>query len=212
MMVWAYRRLRMAPFWAWFVIAGVILSPIIYDLILNAQGPSTYYFQQQVASAIVGADGLYYIHVGDKFEVHANVIRHRSNGGDCRLRVWRVRQDVGGAFDGWISLIQPPYVDQHFQGDDKFRQTSWPLPGAIQYPIIVGNDWFIDPAAREQTIDVFVIARYDCNLLDKFVARWLQNSGEELEEIGHRKLNGFEIPHWQPGDGESEHTRVVLVR
>jgi hypothetical protein len=209
---WFYTKAK--PICFWLVAAMLVLLPVEYLAIQNAYGPSTDYFNQHVSSAARGADGRNYIYIGDEFNVSSNVIRHKTNG-SCRLAVWRVREDIGGFHDGRISLIQ--YADEAFVGDGEWRQTSWPVVHKDADKIIVKPDWIDDPRSDEQSIDVFVIARYYCNILDGLWPRWLDSAASDFPSEGeskHRYLApGLVIPYWdEAGRLESEHTRVILKR
>lgn len=201
--------LRRYSYCCYILAAIFVLIPFEYFFALNYHGPSTNYFNQVVVSAMQGDDKRSYIYVGDAFRVAAEVVRHRVNG-SCHLSVWRVRQNIGGIFNGRISLIQ--HVDQAFIGDGEFRHTSWPIPPD---KITVTEAWFDDPAADEQVIDVFVIARYYCNFLDDVFPRWLGNP--ELVRYDQRitptrsLAPTLKIPYWNPKSHlESEHSEVVL--
>jgi hypothetical protein len=190
------------------IASSLLACYLLFLLVLNAYGPSTNYFNQSVASAIRGPDGRDYIRVGDNFLVKSEVIRHRLNG-LCVLDVWRVRENVDGAHAGDIHLLQ--FIKQSFVGDDEFRHTSWPIPPA---KIVVGEDWFDGPDVQEQTLDVFVVGRYNCNVLDRWIPRWLRSSDGLVDTPNRgRHLVGFSIPNWHEWlHFESEHTRVVLTR
>ena len=185
------------------VLLMLIASPVEYFAILNCLGPSTDYFDESVASAR-HIDGESYIQVGDDLVVKAEVIRHRING-TCRLAVWRVRQNVGGKFDGRISLLQ--YIEQNFVGDGQFRHTSWPIPPTR---IVVTENWFDDPNVAEQTIDIFVIARYYCNFLDDLYPRWIDGIKKKTQTPASA-LHGFAIPYWN-GRDETAHAKIIMKR
>lgn len=188
------------------VLLAILGSPLWYFFIVNAMGASTDYFDQSITTAKQDHDGQSVLHVGDPFRVHAGVIRHLVNG-SCQLAVWRVRENVGGKFDGRINLLQ--YIDQTFVGDGVFRHTSWPLPPIA---ITVTDNWFDDPDAKEQTMDVFVIARYYCNMVDDVFPRWLRSPDVDHAPLD-RHISGFEIPRWNPNSFlESAHTRFVIKR
>ena len=182
-------RRSVAPACFWILLALILLSPVEYWAIVSWPD-STDYFLQEVDSAKIGPDGRHYIFVGDDLHVRAFNWRHLING-TCLLSVDRWRENVGGKYDGKRSLMQ--HVDQQFVGDGIYRRTSWPLaPQRIQ----ITSDWFDDPAATEQVIDIFTTGTYDCNPLD------------------HLRL-ALGIPrvhHDGQGRPEREHTRVVLRR
>jgi len=140
----------------WIVLLQIILSPFIYWAILNVHD-STDYFLQEVASAKKGADGRDYIYVGDPILIKAYNWRHLVNG-TCFLEVSRVRQNVGGKYDGKKTTFQ--FVGQAFVGDGKIRQTSWPIPPVV---IKVDESWFDDPDAEEQEMDIWTEGPYECN-------------------------------------------------
>ena len=187
----------------WVVLLEVVLAPVEYLATLNAYGSSTDYFNQYVASAEHGPNGQDFVTVGDDFLVRAEIIRHRVNG-TCQLSVNRVRENVGGRLPGAIHLIQ--HVDQNFVGDGAFRYTSWPIPPA---KIVVGDDW-IEPGAAQQVIDVFVVGRYYCNVLDRVFPRFLR--GDDGGDPGRHQV-GFDIPGWDSQDHEEgNHSRVTVKR
>jgi hypothetical protein len=174
----------------WIVIAMILLSPFEYWAIVSWPDSSDY-FLQEVDSATKGADGRDYIYVGDDLHVSAYNWRHKLNG-NCDISVDRVRQNVGGRFDGKRHIMQ--HVDQQLNGDGFIRSTSWPL-APVRIPVTA--DWFDDENADEQEMDIFTSGFYkNCNLLDVI-----------------RTHLGFPRVHhdgqWNP---EREHTRVVLRR
>lgn len=143
----------------WIVVLLIVCSPLIYYAILSWPD-STDYFLQEVASAKRGPDGRDYIYVGDPILIKAYNWRHKING-TCFLDVSRVRENVGGKFDGKKTTFQ--FVNQYFVGDGLIRQTSWPIPPVV---IKVDDSWFDDPDAEEQEMDIWTEGPYNCNPLD----------------------------------------------
>ena len=143
----------------WIVVLQIIFSPLIYYAILNVHD-STDYFLQEVSTAKKGPDGRDYIYVGDPILIKAYNWRHLVNG-TCFLEVSRVRQNVGGKFDGKKTEFQ--FVGQAFVGDGIIRRTSWPIPPV---EIKITEDWFDDPEAEEQEMDIWTEGPYECNILD----------------------------------------------
>lgn len=178
------------PYCFYLVLLTIAWSPVIYWAAVNSFGDSTDYFFQSVESAEPGPDGRNYIYVGDNIRITAINHRHRVNG-SCLLEVDRVRENVGGKFDGQKHVFQ--HVQQQFPGDGEPRRTSWPIPPIY---IRVDESWFDDPTAIEQEMDIYTAGTYECNPLDSF---WLF--------IGWpRMMHDFK---WNE---ERERTRVVLTR
>ena len=187
-----YRHMKLlyyrhwVSFWVFCVL--LICLPITYWASLNGFGDSTDYFLQEVSSSVKGPDGRHYIYVGDDLRVTAYNYRHEVNG-SCFIEVDRLRQNVGGKFAGRRHLMQR--VEQRFVGDGKIRRTSWPI---APERITITEDWFDDPEAEEQEMDIFTTGTFYCNPLDWF---WLK--------IGRPRVH-----HDQDENPEREHTRVVL--
>lgn len=173
----------------WIVLAQIVLSPLIYYAIISWPD-STDYFLQEVSSSVKGQDGRDYIVVGDPILIKAYNYRHLING-TCLLEVDRIRKNVGGKYDGKETVFQ--HVQQYFVGDGIIRRTSWPIPPVV---VKVTDDWFDDPDATEQPMDIFTAGPYECNFLDK-IRKW----------VGYpRMMHDAKLNPWR------EKTRVVLVR
>jgi hypothetical protein len=174
---------------AWVVTLGLLLTPVGYLAVISWPD-STDYFMQEVASAKKGPDGRNYIYVGDELHVTAYNYRHLING-TCVIDVWRGRQNVGGKYDGKRTAFQ--FVQQAFVGDGKVRKTAWPI---VPETIMITEDWFDDPTATEQEMDIFTWGTYNCNILDNV-----------RMQLGFpRVLHDGERNPWR------EKTRVVLKR
>lgn len=188
-MVQVFRRERVSRISFYIVLAAVLLSPFEYWAVISIPD-STDYFLQTVDSASKGGDGRGYIYVGDSLHVSAYNWRHKLNG-SCTIRVYRNRENVGGKFDGQRTVMQDLY--QQFVGDGVIRRTSWPL---APEKISITEDWFDDPEATEQEMDIFTTGWYQCNPLDQ-IRLW----------AGVPRVH-----HNANGDPERERTRVVLRR
>ncbi len=169
--------------------AVIFLVWIIYLAIIDIPD-STDYFLQEVDSSERGVDDRDYIYVGDNLHIRAYNWRHKRNG-TCLIGVDRMRENVGGKFDGKRHLIQ--HVDQYFAMDGIIRQTSWPI-GDVTIPIT--KDWFDDEEAEEQEMDIFTTGYFDCDFLDQI----------------RLKLGVPRVHHNGEGLPERERTRVVLRR
>ena len=223
---WSVLRDFLQPVSFWIIVAAVATSPIWYTSLLNWPGPSTFYFDQNVASARHD-EGLGYILPGDQLLMHASTVRHKFNG-RCELAVWRVRENIGGKYDGNIHLMQ--FVWQAFVGENFFRKTSWPIAPArviVDKTNVVqdqktgeftGADgtWFDDPSVQQQTVDVFVVGRYYCNFMDYIFPRFLEDNDGVTDPAffgRDRALQNFSIPGWDIHSGlEGGHSRVILKR
>ncbi len=185
----SFLRKHIYPVCFWVVVAMIVLSPLEYDAIVSWPD-STDYFLQTVDSAVHGPDGRNYIYVGDNLHVKAYNFRHHVNG-TCLLHVNRIRQNVGGKYDGKMHRFQQ--VDQYFVGDGIIRQTSWPIFPSV---ISITEDWFDEPSADEQEMDIYTAGTYDCNVLDR-IRQWLGIP---------------RVMHDGEGNPWREKTRVVLRR
>jgi hypothetical protein len=173
----------------WIVCLMVLFSPFIYWAIVSWPD-STDYFLQEVDSAKAGPDGRDYIYVGDQLHVTAYNWRHKING-TCLINVDRVRENVGGKYNGKRHLLQR--LEQYPTGDGIIRRTSWPLDPV---KIMVTEDWFDDPEATEQEMDIFTTGDFNCNPLDRIRIA-----------LGIPRLH-----HDGQGHPWREKTRVVLKR
>lgn len=185
---WGLFRQRADPICFWVVVIVAALSPLEYWAILSIPDSTDYFLQQVVSSK--SDDGRDYIYVGDNLHVTAYNWRHRING-NCLIHVDRNRETVGGKFHGKRTTFQS--LDQKFIGDGFIRRTSWPILPAV---VKITEDWFDDPEAQEQEIDIFTTGTFNCNALDS-LRLWLG-----IPRVHHNAA----------GAPERERTRVVLKR
>lgn len=178
----------------WIVVTAIILFPFEYLAIMSLPD-STDYFLQEVDSSVTGPDGRNYIYVGDNIHIKAYNWRRLPpalfNDGKCLLDVSRVRANVGGKFDGKKTEFQ--FVQQQFVNDGNIRLTSWPIPPVY---VKITDDWFDDPDADEQEMDIWTEGPYDCNIVDHI-----------RKSLGFPRM--MHDNHWNPWRHK---TRVVLKR
>jgi hypothetical protein len=170
-------------------------------------GPSTSYFNQQITSALHAPDGDH-LFLGDPVIIAAGTIRHKRNA-NCDLAVWRVRENIGGKYDGSIHLMQQ--ITQAFVGEGYYRRTTWPIAPA---KVTVDDGWFDDADAKSQLMDIYVVGRYYCNVWDYLMPRFLHdNSGppDRAFLARRRALINFDIPGWNPRSGFQGPRSQVLV-
>lgn len=153
------------------VITAVILSPLIWDLMLNSLGSSTEFFDVKVLGA-KPIPGGYAATVGDKIFITYTVVRHSLNG-SCFERIWRYAENVGGPDAGEKHLLD--FADLQFVGENEVRHARWPLGG-----LVLTND-LIPSETKSQKLAFFNAARYYCNALDYIWPRYLQG-GEHPNE------------------------------
>lgn len=180
---------RAACWAAYALLAAVGLgSPVIYWGTLNYLGPSTEYHDPYIEGAEKLPDGKYLAYVGDRVFVRYTVVRHRING-DCRLKLRRYGEDVGGPHAGRRRLLDS--TELRFRGADELYHPRWPLRGLL-LDHGDGVDPLLPPGVDQQEIALYVVARYYCNPLDYIFPRYLQggirpNETERVDLIVRRR-------------------------
>ncbi len=162
-----------------------IPQPLGYVLLLNSLGPSTAYYNPQIATALQGPDGRKYVFLGDDFYVWISVVRHERNG-NCYFHIHRYAEATDGPDKGKPKLISEEGLQ--FVGRNELRQTRWPQPPTklvLQYELdeegnIVGP--LLPDGVEEQETDFYVVGRYYCNALDYIFPRYIQ--GGSRNETG----------------------------